>query len=313
MANAESHDDGVLACPACGTRYRAPSAVLDRPDATFRCTRCGHVFSIDGSSDADDASGHSADEDAGGSPYDVSFDAEDDGLGDDPAPADGSAQGTDSPAFLRSAASVDEQEVELPPEPAFTISEPLATMEGSAMTAAGVSWMRIGVRFEILVLLGFVAVGLYLAAYPQKALELIPSALDSTIGTPGPLIDNIHLAELRGTPERLREDRPAFVITGRVINDSRVPVGAIQVEGRIYDATQEVARKTVFAGTKASRRLVRSWSAAEIAMFERITPPKRYRLEPGATDNFLIIFQDIPDGLQEFGCRVVTALPVSGA
>jgi hypothetical protein len=44
-------------------------------------------------------------------------------------------------------------------------------------------------------------------------------------------------------------------------------------------------------------------------MFQKIKPPKTYRLKAGAADNFLIIFQEIPDTLTEFACRVVSALP----
>jgi hypothetical protein len=209
---------------------------------------------------------------------------------------------------------------DLPPEPAFATPEPAATPpepeeEPEVMdttTPHGASWLRAGVRFEVLVLIVFGAVGLFLSNDPDQALRLLPPVLraDSTESVGHHGLQQLHLAELRGVREELRGGRPAFVISGQVINDSSHAIGAVQVEAVLLgEESREISSRTVYAGTKVSRQLVRSWTPTEIAMFQKIKPPKTYRLKPGAADNFLIIFQEIPDTLTEFGCRVVSALP----
>jgi hypothetical protein len=203
----------------------------------------------------------------------------------------------DAPAFVRTSPEAEDVPPEFPPEPAFTASGARSDTAGnSEMTSKRtLSSLRLGVRFEALLLVVFAAIGLYIAAYPRAALELVARLpfLETTIGTAPQLLDQIYLADLRGEHERLKGDRPAFVITGHVINDSNAPVGAIQIEGLLYDDTEEIARKIVFAGVKASRRLVKEWTPTEIEMFEKITPPKSYSLAPGASE-VSIIFRTSP-------------------
>jgi len=302
MAEAE-HPDGILACPKCGIRYRAPGAALGRADATYRCARCQHVFSL-GTTAAPEG------------PPAFDFDLDDEPTLDR-APPPRTATGLDTPAFVGAASQTDGADLELPPEPAFTTSGHRSSDAGDPAMASppNLSFLGLGARFEALVLVVFGAIGLYLVAYPDRALEILTRIplLESTLGTSEQLLDQIYLADVRGVHERLKGNRHALVIAGRVINDSTRPVGAIQVEGRLYDEEEEIARKTVFAGTEASRRLVREWTPVEIEMFEKITPPRRYKLAPGAADKFLIIFQDVPATLSEFDCRVVTAQPAAGS
>jgi predicted Zn finger-like uncharacterized protein len=284
----------IVTCPKCGTRYRVPVANTPSSDATYRCTRCEHVFSkleSDEAEAAEDLDFH-IDED----PID------NDVLADDVAP----------PAFLRDEGYTTSQEIELPPEPAFAAPEPEEEPEETGMSTTRTSpWLRIGVRFEVFMLIVFAATGLFLSAKPDRALSLVPPILraGSSDGLNRHSVQQLHLTDLRGGRTELRGGRPAFVITGEVINDSSRATGAVQIEGRLYGETGEISRRTVFAGTKASRRLVKSWTPTEIAMFQKIKPPKTYKLKPGASDNFLIIFQEVPETMHEFACRVVAAQP----
>ena len=183
------------------------------------------------------------------------------------------------------------------------------------MTAPrSVSWLRVGMRFQAVVLVSFVVLGWYLASHPEEAERIVTSIplLDAAMGTSAYLVDEIGVAGLQGSREQLRDERPAFVIVGQVVNNSSRTVGAVQVEARIYGAEGEIARQAVFAGTRVSQRLVRSWTPAAIDMFAKLKPPKQYKLTAGASDDFLIIFQDIPAELREFSCRVVTVQPVAG-
>jgi len=295
--------DTILACPNCGTRYRAPGPILGRPDATYRCARCQHVFSIGDAGDTE-------------KPPDLSFDLDEEPTEEDDSSLAATATGAGAPAFVAAPPEVDEPPPELPPEPAFMKRSPMADQPEDSDMGSGrtLSGLRLGVRFEALVLVVFGAIGLYLAAYPLDALELVGRIplLGSTLrGSPQPL-DRVYVTDLTGTHVLLKGDRPAFVIAGSVVNDSNSPIGAVQVEGYLYDDAEEVARKMVFAGVKASQRLVKDWTPAEIEVFERITPPKRYTLASGDSDKFLIIFQEVPPDVSEFGCRLVAAKPATG-
>jgi hypothetical protein len=221
----------------------------------------------------------------------------------------------DGPAFVRSRPDdAGGEDMELGREPAFTASAADARLEDSMTPQRSVSWLRIGLRFQALVLVAFCGLGWYLASHPEETERLITGVplLDAAMGTSAYLVDEIGIAGLHGSRERLRDERPAFVMVGQVINNSSRTVGAVRVEGRIFGTQGEIARKAVFAGTRVSQRLVRSWTPAAIDMFEKLKPPKRYKLAAGASDDFLIIFQDVPEDLREFTCRVVTVQPVAG-
>jgi len=284
----------IVTCPKCGTRYRVPVTNTPPSEATYRCTRCEHIFSKLESDEAEAAE-------------DLDFSMDEEPLEND-LHEDESAP----PAFLRDERDAPSPDMELPREPAFAEPEPEDEPEETGMPTTRTSpWLRIGVRFEVFMLIVFAGTGLFLSANPDRALSLVPPLLraESDNGLRRHGRRQLHLTDLRGGRAELRGGRPAFVITGQVINDSSHAVGAVQIEGRLYGETREISRRTVFAGTKASRRLVKSWTPTEIAMFQKIKPPKTYKLKPGASDNFLIIFQEVPQTMTEFACRVVSALP----
>jgi predicted Zn finger-like uncharacterized protein len=294
----------TVTCPKCDTRYRAPGGVIGGPAATYRCARCGHVFSPLGDPRPGEPRRRpSAGTDAPRRAHETP--AEDEDI--DPAGADG-------PAFVRGDPSDEAPEAALPPEPAFMASPSDQPQEDSMAPARTASWLRIGMRFEATALLLFCGLGFYLVARPAETERIIASVplIDAALGTSTYLDDDITIAGLHGNSERLKDGRPAFIIVGEVTNNSNRVVGAVQIEGRLYGPQGEVARKAVYAGTRVSRRLVRSWTPAAIDMFEKLKPPKRYRLEAGASDDFLIIFQDAPAGLSEFSCRILAVQPVVG-
>ncbi len=305
MRPGDADPEGTVRCPECGTRYRAPGGVLGGPTATYRCTRCGHMFPAAANpTDEDDD-----DDEQRRFDFDTAEPVE---MGEPHAGADANEPGT--PAFIRATPDTDVSDADLPPEPAFTATRSGVASEGGMTASRSVSGLRLGVRFEALVLVLFCGVGLYLAANPQQVNTVVAAIpmLGVAVGTGEQLVTQIGIGDVEGSPELLRGDRPGFIIRGRVVNNLDRPVGSIQVEGRIYGPAGEVARKAVYAGTKVSRRLVRGWTPAAIEMFEKIKPPKRYRLAPGDDDDFLIIFQDVPSDLTEFGCKVVAAYPVVG-
>lgn len=290
----------TITCPKCGTRYRAPSGVVGGPTATYRCARCGHVFSGVDHRPGMPRPASPPDPDESPATRELSWET--------------GSPDADGPAFIRSRPDAGAEETDLPREPAFTASATEERPEDSMTSARSGSWLRVGVRFQALVVVSFCVLGWYLASHPEEAERLVTSVplLDAAMGTSAYLVDEIGIAGLHGSHERLRDERPAFVIVGQVINNSSRTVGAVQVEGRIFGAEGEIARAAVYAGTRVSQRLVRSWTPAAIDMFAKLKPPKRYKLAAGASDDFLIIFQDSPADLREFSCRIVTVQPTVG-
>jgi predicted Zn finger-like uncharacterized protein len=336
MEHGDAAPVDIIRCPQCGTSYRAPGGIVGGPATRYRCIRCGHVFTppeVELPGDAPDAldafarvpeagvrgrrsdTGDANDEDA----VALTFDRDEPDFNLPPPPVrrrPTRADAGSAPAFVRGTPDTHLPDTALPPEPAFTTpAPPSAAAEKPMTTERAGSWLRFGVRFEAIVLIAFLGVGLYMSARPERTRRLVERipGLDSTTGTPQRLLTQVGLTNLDGTREVLRGGRPAFIIRGRVVNNSDQPVGAIQIEARIYGPQGEVERKTIYAGTKVSLRLVRGWTPAAIDMLEKIKPPKRYRLGPGAIDDFLIIFRDVPADLSEFGCRVATAYPVVGS
>ncbi len=301
MENDSTSTAHTVTCPQCGTRYRAPSGVVGGPTATYRCARCGHVFSP--------VADHRPGVPRPAAPPEPEEQAPAEDLPWETEPPD-----SDGPAFTRSGARADAEETEMPREPAFTAPAAEEPSEDSMRSPRSFSWLRLGVRFQAVIVVAFCVLGFYLVSHPEKTEQLVTSIplLDAAMGTSAYLVDEIGIAGLQGSHERLRDERPAFVIVGQVVNNSSRTVGAVQIEGRIYGQTGEIARQAVYAGTRVSQRLVRSWTPAAIDMFAKLKPPKQYKLAAGASDDFLIIFRDIPADLKEFTCRVLTVQPTAG-
>jgi predicted Zn finger-like uncharacterized protein len=288
-----------LVCPRCGTRYRVPSASPGVPPSTYRCTRCRHLF-VPAARRSRPAAELPDDE--------ITFDFAGEPDLTPPARSRGPA---DPPAFAApEPAAADE-----PPEPAFTADPSPQPTEADAMPDPRVfPSLRLGIRFQALVLVAFAALSLYLSTHPAEMLDLIGRVplVGSGLLADRSLADALQIVDLRGALEQLKGGRPAFIVSGKVVNNSSHALGAIQVEARLYGDGGEIARKTIFAGSQASLRIVRTWSSSEVAIFEKIKPPKTYKLGPGEASDFLIVFQEGLRGMRSFACQVVAALPAVG-
>jgi hypothetical protein len=302
----------TVSCPQCGTRYRAPGGVGAGAQATYRCSRCRLVFSARAGRSEPRALLPQADASAS-LEHVPEIGAELDPLHEPLPPGAGRA---DPPAFVRPETAFVGTGRDLPPEPAFAVSAvpPELTEVDTMPEPRTFSSLRLGIRFQAFVLVAFGALSLYLTTHPTETLGVIKRIplVGQSFLSDGALVDTLHIVDARGSHERLKGGRPAFVIAGKVVNNADEPLGAIQVEARLYTQAGEAARKVVFAGSQASLRIVRSWTPAEIAIFEKIKPPKTYKLSPGDAADFLVVFQERLEGLSTFTCQVVAALPAGG-
>ena len=100
----------------------------------------------------------------------------------------------------------------------------------------------------------------------------------------------------------MQGDRLVFVISGTAVNNAPVPVGAIQIEGRIIGAHEQ--HQLVFAG--AAPRSVEALSEQEIDLLQTLEPPADWRLLPGEEGGFLVRLRE-SSPLREFSTQVVAA------
>jgi hypothetical protein len=260
----------TVRCPRCGTLYRRPARPGIGPDATFRCTRCRHVFGTDDEPDdalATDAGelGQDDDEDR------FTFDEEPD----------------DRPLRMRDDAPEDEDEPDAAEPDVPRMSTPA----------------HFAVRALLGVTLGYAGLSIYLWTHPAATRELfrhvpvIGARLAESRLDPA----SIQLTGVRGEYRRVQGDHLVFVISGVAVNNSAVPVKGVQVQGRLVGAGEQ--RQVVFCG--AAPRAVQDLSLREIALLQTLEPPKEWTLAPGEQADFLVAFAGPPADLKEFAVEVV--------
>ena len=170
---------------------------------------------------------------------------------------------------------------------------------GPTMTTA-----RFAVRSAVGVILAFALLSIYLYTHRGRVAELVsglPIIGSNLVGAP---LDpgDIQLTDVHGQYVRVQGDRLVFVISGTAVNNAPVPVGAIQIEGRIIGAQEQ--HQLVFAG--AAPRSVEDLSEQEIDLLQTLSPPADWRLLPGEEGDFLVAFMN-PPALREFSTQVVAA------
>jgi predicted Zn finger-like uncharacterized protein len=252
----------TVVCPRCGTAYRQPARSGLGAEATYRCARCRHVFEAFPEEPA-----VLDDDDASAPDNRFAFD-------DDPEDA--------------------EEEEPTREEPERAAREPAPPRRTPA---------RFALRAFLGVSLAYAILSVYLYTHPQDAREvlrhipLIGATLVETRLHPA----SIQLTNVRGEYQRVQGDQLVFVILGKAVNGSPIPVKGIQVEGRIKGAEEQ--RQVVFCG--AARPDVQNLSLREIALLQTLEPPKEWTLAPSEETSFVVVFPGPPTDLREFSAEVV--------
>ncbi|HLK11838.1 MAG TPA: zinc-ribbon domain-containing protein [Candidatus Binatia bacterium] len=254
----------TIHCPRCRTRYRLPARTRHGADVTYRCARCGLVFHADAPAPERRR------------PAPPALDDEDDEAGftlgdpEDAAPDDA-------------------------PQP----SPRAAGEEVRPVTTPA----RFALRALTVVTLGYAVLSIYLYTHPGTA-----SGMLGRVPFLGPRLteapmspDSIQLADVQGAYQRVQNDELVFVISGVAINNSRVAVRGIQIEGRIAGAREQ--RQVIFCGT--APRGVEDLSPREIGLLQTLEPPKDWALGPGEQTSFQIVFVQPPTDLRELSAEVV--------
>ena len=170
---------------------------------------------------------------------------------------------------------------------------------GPMMTTA-----RFAVRSAVGVTLAFALLSIYLYTHRGRVADLVSGLPMVGTNLAGAPLDpgDIQLTDVHGQYIRVQGDRLVFVISGTAVNNAPVPVGVIQIEGRIISAQDQ--RQLVFVG--AAPRSVEDLSEQEIDLLQTLEPPADWRLLPGEEGDFLVAFMN-PPALREFSTQVVAA------
>ena len=159
-------------------------------------------------------------------------------------------------------------------------------------------------RSAVAVTLTFALLSIYLYTHRGRVTDLVAGLPMVGTNLAGAPLDpgDIQLTDVHGQYVRVQGDRLVFVISGTAVNNAPVPVGAIQIEGRIIGAHEQ--HQLVFAG--AAPRSVEDLSEQEIDLLQTLEPPADWRLLPGEEGGFLVAFVN-PPPLREFSTQVVAA------
>ena len=179
-------------------------------------------------------------------------------------------------------------------------------MEAMMSASARIRASRAATRLLVVLVAAFALLALFVRANPERAeawLARIP-LIGGRLAAEPALRTRITLAEVQGGYQQLRTGRRIFVISGKAINNSPLPVERIEVQGELYTATGAVTRKVISTGNRTTLKL-RDLSESEIALLQNLDA--REAVAPGGSVEFTIVFLEPPRDLREFSSRVLTA------
>lgn len=116
----------------------------------------------------------------------------------------------------------------------------------------------------------------------------------------------IELRDLRGGPDTIKGNKVAWVVTGRAVNHTDEDVRLVEIEGELMAGGKARATRRVYAANQAVDT-IRDLSISEVDMLLRLEPNRRFRIAPGESASFLLVFPNPPADTSEVVCRVVDA------
>ena len=334
MAPSAGESAMTIRCPICQTQYRIPDTKLTSAKPVFKCTRCSLVFRLE-----DDKARASA------RPKKRAVDNLDLPFDEQPTRGRGKRRASDEPAFVASSAGddtalfedEDELEIEIEDGPdggdfeedlvEETDEEEEDEDPGPVLFTSAATRGRASVREKApppeaesrsplrpiiigvsMIVALFVALTGYLGKQSGIALDLLASIpiLGKTIAQDDLLAWRFELADVKGSLDRIKGGRLAYVVEGSAINTSAQGIRLVEIEGRLLADGQLRRTQRVYAGNQ-NRATIRDLSATEVEMLLRLEPNRRFRIPPGGAARFLLVFPDPPPDAREIDCRVVTA------
>lgn len=160
------------------------------------------------------------------------------------------------------------------------------------------------------VLAGFLALSALLRQRPELAIGRLAAVplLGRLVGGDRSRLARLQVTGLESASDRIKGDRPALVVSGKVHNGTGETLRLIEIEARLF--ADDVERRRLFAyAANQPRKTIHDLSAEEIVMLLRLEPSSRFAVRPGESVGFLLVFPDPPANTTEIHCRIVDALP----
>ncbi|HXQ22196.1 MAG TPA: DUF3426 domain-containing protein [Candidatus Acidoferrales bacterium] len=172
-------------------------------------------------------------------------------------------------------------------------------------------------RGKVWALLIFLLMVVSAYAVVTRALFASPALCDRLIGRL-PLVGaggddrlltrKVALSEVVGSYQRIKDGKQVFVISGKALNTAPVALHGVQIAGTLYDAAgRTVDEKTISCGNVISAKVLKDLTPQEVSILQKLSPPKRFMIEPGESSTFVIVFMEPPHDAAEFSTRVVAA------
>jgi hypothetical protein len=163
--------------------------------------------------------------------------------------------------------------------------------------------------FLILVVTGYAVLARTLYANPEWSNEIVRALPMVGSGSQDRLLNrNVHLVNVDGRYETVKDGKDIFVISGQAVNQGSVPLGTVQVLARLLDEQDRVIdEQVIFCGNSIPLSLLRDLSAREVAIIPRLKPSSRFLIEPGEKSPFVVVFADPPRSVASFTAQVVAA------
>lgn len=315
----------IVQCESCHTKYNFNDDLLKSEGSKVKCTRCASVFQVY----PPEPIGEALDE-ADLSDAQKDFDADSGGLGadsdmdldfDDSFEDDIMEEFEDLEAEYHSEPVSVEENTEMDVSHEDDGKEYTQTVADETETEASVSTKKKKGKAYLLIILAIVILGLIGALY--AVVQYYPH-----------LVPNFNLAEEKPSSQQESVDAGAnrleiltvdgsfvdsekagrlFVISGKVRNSYPKSRSFILVKGCILDDRGQVVKeKTSFSGNILSQEELMTLSLEEVTdvMKNRYgIDKKNLNVRSGASVDFMIVFEDLPDNLTEFTVGAVSSSP----
>lgn len=122
------------------------------------------------------------------------------------------------------------------------------------------------------------------------------------------LMRKVALSEVVGAYQRIKDGKDVFVISGKATNAAPVPLQGVQITGRLFDEEgRGLDEKVIHCGNVISTRVLKDLTPRELSVLQKLNPPSRFTIEPGASSTFVIVFMEPPKAAVSYSAQVVAA------
>jgi predicted Zn finger-like uncharacterized protein len=334
----------IIQCPYCATRYELDAARMSGPHPMFKCSRCRHIFPAPSAEQRPPApaavprgaKSHPTSEENLTLPFET-----DEKERADSAPGDLTVPETDedftlgteehaveltvpddvepvtpparSPAPVRDAAPDEPTALDVDlgaeDEPAIEEETPKRPRRPRAPRPRERSHVVPLFVFLGLVVTGYGMLTSALFANPALSDKLVGRIpLIGMLGDERLLVRKVALSDVVSNYQRIKDGKDVFVITGRALNTAPVALQGVQIAGKLFDNTgAPVDQKVISCGNVISTKVLKDLTPQEVSILQKLSPPKKFVIEPGESSTFVIVFMDPPRQAVEFTTQVVAA------